>query len=93
MSQANAEVMLQSVAMLTAWNAEPDSTRFQGETFTSLIEHGDIYEQLEHMVGLVHGMAQVAGLLLVDLERATSKPGAFWLQGVAATAERMRNEE
>jgi hypothetical protein len=68
MSKPNPQQLSPAIAILTAWAHSPDNAQLAGDVLLSYIEEGIPEDQL------VSGLIGLAGILLVQLEKATGRP-------------------
>jgi hypothetical protein len=66
-----------AIAILTAWANSPDDVQLAGDVLLSYVEE-DISED-----ELVSGLIGLAGILLVQLEKATGRPAAELMTDLA----------
>jgi hypothetical protein len=74
--------MRSAIELMTAWNSDPDGT-YQAKSHQVTVIVEDYADPVEGLIHLVTGLSNLAGRLLIRLEKVTGEPCESVLQEFA----------
>lgn len=85
MSNSQEESLRRGIEVMTAWT---ETTGFQLEALSNIARD----EGIEGLIDTTYGLANLCGILLIELERRTSEDSRAILQGIAANIPKWLGE-